>query len=76
MPSSGCSAIPTRAFPKPSSLTKILHFIEIWKRDTGELPTELIFDSQLTTQENLSRLNRQGIFFITPPHASDAGRHL
>jgi hypothetical protein len=34
-------------------------------RHTGELPAELIFDSQLTTHENLSKLNQQGIFFIT-----------
>ncbi|MGC9969594.1 MAG: hypothetical protein ABSE56_03285 [Bryobacteraceae bacterium] len=32
---------------------------------TGTRPAELICDSQLTTHENLSRLNRQGIGFIT-----------
>jgi len=44
---------------------EILRFIEFWKRHTGELPKELIFDSQLTTYEKLSEVNRQGIFFIT-----------
>jgi hypothetical protein len=32
---------------------------------TGTRPAELIFDSQLTTHENLPKLNRQGIGFIT-----------
>jgi hypothetical protein len=51
--------------PKAEQAVEILRFIEFWKRHTGELPTELIFDSQLTTYEKLSELNRQGIFFIT-----------
>lgn len=51
--------------PKAEQADEILRFIEFWKRHTGELPAELIFDSQLTTHENLSKLNQQGIFFIT-----------
>jgi len=51
--------------PKAEQADEILRFIEFWKRHTGELPAELIFDSQLTTHENLSQLNQQGIFFIT-----------
>jgi hypothetical protein len=51
--------------PKAEQADEILRFIEFWKRHTGELPGELIFDSQLTTHENLSKLNQQGIFFIT-----------
>jgi len=51
--------------PKAQQSDEILRFIEFWKRHTGELPAELIFDSQLTTHENLSKLNQQGIFFIT-----------
>lgn len=51
--------------PKAEQADEILRFIEFWKRHTGELPAELIFDSQLTTYENLSQLNQQGIFFIT-----------
>jgi hypothetical protein len=51
--------------PKADQSDEILRFIEFWKRHTGELPAELIFDSQLTTHENLSQLNRQGISFIT-----------
>jgi hypothetical protein len=51
--------------PKAEQSDEILRFIEFWKRHTGALPAELIFDSQLTTHANLSKLNQQGIFFIT-----------
>jgi transposase len=44
---------------------EILAFVKFWKKRTGRLPEELIFDSKLTTQANLSELNRQGIGFIT-----------
>jgi hypothetical protein len=51
--------------PKAEQADEILRFVEFWKRHTGQLPEELIFDSQLTTHPNLSELNRQGIGFIT-----------
>jgi hypothetical protein len=51
--------------PKAEQSGEILRFVEFWKRHTGKLPAELIFDSQLTTYPNLSELNRQGISFIT-----------
>ena len=51
--------------PKAGQSDEILRFIEFWERHTGTRPAELIFDSQLTTHENLSKLNRQGIGFIT-----------
>jgi len=51
--------------PKAEKSDEVLRFVEFWKRHTGQLPEELIFDSQLTTFENLSKLNQQGIFFIT-----------
>jgi len=44
---------------------EILAFVKYWKKRTGKLPEELIFDSKLTTQPNLNNLNRQGIHFIT-----------
>ena len=44
---------------------EILQFMAFWKRRTGRLPEELIFDSKLTTYANLNRLNRKGIGFIT-----------
>jgi hypothetical protein len=44
---------------------EILAFAKFWKKRTGQLPGELIFDSKLTTYANLSELNRQDIQFIT-----------
>jgi hypothetical protein len=44
---------------------EILAFVKYWKKRTGKLPGELIFDSKLTTQSNLHKLNHQGIQFIT-----------
>jgi hypothetical protein len=50
---------------KAGQSDEILRFIEFWEAHTGARPGELIFDSQLTTHENLSRLNQQDIGFIT-----------
>ena len=44
---------------------EILRFIEFWKKRTGRYPEELIFDSKLTTYDNLNRLNQMGIGFMT-----------
>jgi len=44
---------------------EILQFVRFWKQRTGKLPEELIFDSKLTTQANLDKLNQQGVEFIT-----------
>src|SRR5712691_5735768 len=43
----------------------ILDFVAFWKKRTGHVPEELIFDSKLTTYAKLSRLNSDGIDFIT-----------
>ena len=51
--------------PKDQERGEILRFVEFWKQRTGELPEELVFDSQLTTYAHLSRLNRMGVQFIT-----------
>ncbi|MBU2483221.1 MAG: transposase [Proteobacteria bacterium] len=44
---------------------EILKFVEFYKQTTGLLPQRLIFDSKLTTYNNLNKLNEQGISFIT-----------
>ena len=44
---------------------EIMRFVEFWKAHTGELPAELVFDSQLTTYRYLNELNQQGILFMT-----------
>lgn len=43
----------------------ILHFVTFWKKRTGHVPEELIFDSKLTTYANLNRLNHDQVHFIT-----------
>lgn len=44
---------------------EILRFVEFWKQRTGHYPEELIFDSKLTTYNNLNQLNQMGIGFMT-----------
>lgn len=50
---------------KEQHADEILRFVEFWKKRTGRLPQELVFDSQLTTYANIDKLNRMGIQFIT-----------
>jgi hypothetical protein len=50
---------------KQDQNNEILRFVQFWRRRTGRLPEELIFDSKLTTHANLNDLNRRGIRFIT-----------
>ena len=44
---------------------EVMRFVEFWRRRTGRLPEELIFDSKLTTYAHLDELDRMGIRFIT-----------
>jgi hypothetical protein len=45
---------------------EVLTFVDFWKETHRGQPLKcLIFDARLTTYENLSRLNRDGIKFIT-----------
>ncbi|MFQ5962417.1 MAG: transposase [Candidatus Methylomirabilales bacterium] len=50
---------------KEQQQDEILHFVTFWKRRTGRLPKELVFDSKVTTYENLQRLTDMGIAFLT-----------
>ena len=50
---------------KGEQADEVLQFVRFWKMHTGKPPAELVFDSQLTTYEKLSELNREGICFIT-----------
>jgi hypothetical protein len=51
--------------PKLEQPDEILRFVEFWRKQTGEVPAELVFDSQLTTYTNLNWLNQRGIRFLT-----------
>jgi transposase len=59
---------------KAEQADAILQFVTFWKRRTGRVPEELIFDSKLTTYAHLNRLNHQGVGFITLRRRSPALR--
>lgn len=44
---------------------QVLAFLSFWQRFARETQSTFIFDSKLTTYENLSELNRQNVRFIT-----------
>ena len=50
---------------KDAAADEILRFVEFWKTTRGANPPHLVFDSQLTTYEVMSRLDRDGILFVT-----------
>ena len=50
---------------KGEEAEEIFRFIDFWKRTHGTLPRHLVFDSKLTTQTNLARLDKMGITFMT-----------
>jgi hypothetical protein len=50
---------------KDNQNDEILRFVSFWKKRTGRLPEELVFDSKLTTYANLNKLDKMGIRFIT-----------
>jgi hypothetical protein len=51
--------------PKAEQPDEILRFVEFWRKQTGQDPAELVFDSQLTTYAKLNRLNQRPIRFLT-----------
>ena len=63
---------------KDQKAAEVLRFADFWQERTGQPPAELVFDSQLTTYEQLHQLNQRGINFLTlrPPDAADAGADL
>jgi hypothetical protein len=50
---------------KAEQPNEILRFVEFWEKHTGSLPTELVFDSKLTTYAQMDSLNHRDIHFIT-----------
>ena len=44
---------------------EIIRFVRFWEERCGRLPSELIFDSKLTTYPHLDELREMGIPFIT-----------
>jgi transposase len=50
---------------KGEEAEEIFRFIKFWTRQHGKPPQHLVFDSKLTTYEQLDRLDQQGIIFLT-----------
>jgi hypothetical protein len=50
---------------KDQKAAEVLRFADFWQERTGQPPAELVFDSQLTTYEQLHQLNQRGIHFLT-----------
>jgi len=50
---------------KGEEAEEVFRFIAFWKRVHDQLPRHLVFDSKLTTQKGLARLDRMEIPFIT-----------
>jgi hypothetical protein len=50
---------------KGEEAEEVFRFIAFWKRTHGPLPRHLVFDSKLTTQAGLARLDQLDIPFIT-----------
>jgi hypothetical protein len=57
---------------KRENADAVLEFVKFWKSASGRIPSELVFDSKLTTYGNLSRLNQMGITFMTLRRRSPA----
>jgi hypothetical protein len=51
--------------PKAEQADEVLRFVDYWQQQTGQVPAELVFDSQLTTYANLNRLNQRAVGFLT-----------
>jgi hypothetical protein len=50
---------------KAEQAGEVLRFVEYWRRRTGRVPEELVFDSRLTTYAHLHELNKLHIRFLT-----------
>jgi hypothetical protein len=56
---------------KGEEAEEIFRFIKFWTRQHGSPPQHLVFDSKLTTYEQLDRLEQEGITFLTLRRRSD-----
>jgi hypothetical protein len=57
---------------KGEEAQEIFRFVEFWRRQHGQLPRHLVFDSRLTTYAHLAQLDELGIGFITLRRRSPA----
>jgi transposase len=57
---------------KGEEAEEVFRFIAFWKRQYGQPPQHLVFDSKLTTYQGLDRLDAAGIIFLTLRRRSPA----
>lgn len=50
---------------KREKTDEVVRFVDYWKSVSGQLPEELVFDSQMTDHKGLAELHRRGITFLT-----------
>ena len=50
---------------KVDQADQVSRFAQLWKQQTGHYPSELVFDSKLTTYAHLNWLNKRNIPFMT-----------
>jgi len=50
---------------KGEEANEIFNFLSFWKKNHGQLPRHVVFDSQLTTYANLAKLDEMKVTFIT-----------
>jgi hypothetical protein len=50
---------------KAEQAGEVMRFVEYWRRRTGRVPPEMVFDSRLTTYAHLYELNKLNIRFLT-----------
>jgi hypothetical protein len=60
-----CGSPPDSQLRKEQHPDAVLQFVAFWKKRTGHVPEELIFDSKLTTYARLNQLNHDDVHFIT-----------
>ena len=52
---------------KAHKAREVLAFVDYWQQLTGQVPSPLVFDSQLTTYDILDELSARGITWLTLP---------
>lgn len=59
---------------KTHKAREVLAFVDYWQALTGQVPSPLVFDSQLTTYDVLDELSARGVTWLTLRPSRDAKR--
>lgn len=64
-PKSGMISYTDSGIKHSNESNSVIEFVDFWKDGKGEKPKMLIFDSKLTTYQNLNKLNEDDVKFLT-----------